>query len=168
MAWAGKARAVRSITVGALVCLLATGARAQSSLPSPRETPGVTDGRVNQGTIGQTICRRGWTRSVRPPEAYTEGMKRGDILAHGYPDRSLQNYQLDHLIPLELGGDPTDPGNLWAEPLHPADGWGAGLKDELEHKLNYLVCTGRLPLTAAQHDIATDWESAYNRYIIGE
>jgi hypothetical protein len=88
-----------------------------------------------------------------------------DLCAFGYSDRRLGHYQEDHLVPLELGGDPSDPRNLWLEPKAVAGGWGADRKDELEWVLNRLVSTGRLPLVEAQRAIATDWIAAYRRYV---
>ena len=56
----------------------------------------------------------------------------------------------DHLVPLDLGGAPYDPRNLWPEPRATADGWNADVKDELEAVLSRLVCSGRVPLAEAQ------------------
>jgi hypothetical protein len=148
-----------------LATLLASGARAQSSLPDASTTPGAINPAVTQKTIGETICARGWTRMVRPPVQYTEELKRQQIRTFGYHDRRLSQYEEDHLIPLELGGAPADPRNLWPEPRTSPDGWGADRKDELEFALNQLVCAGRLPLREAQRAIATDWIAAYRRYV---
>ncbi len=117
------------------------------SLPDPA---------VTQKTIGETICVRGWTRTVRPPEDYTYDLKRLQIRAYGYADRRLRDYEEDHLVSLELRGSPDDSRNLWPEPHHTADGWGSYRKDELENALNRLVCSGRMSLTDAQRAIATD------------
>jgi hypothetical protein len=65
------------------------------------------------------------------------------MAAFGYHDRRLSHYEEDHLIPLGLGGAPSDPRNLWPEPRTPPDGWGADRKDEPEFVLNQLVCSGR-------------------------
>src|SRR4051794_1537573 len=78
-------------------------------------TPGVLNPAVTQASIGATICRHGWTRTVRPPVFYTNGLKRRGLRAYGLTG-GLSNYQEDHLISLELGGSPTDPRNLWPEP----------------------------------------------------
>jgi hypothetical protein len=76
----------------------------------------------------------------------------------------LSSYEEDHLIPLELGGNPTDPKNLWPEP-HVAPGdWGSRRKDSLEDLLHRLVCEGRVPLAEAQRAIARNWIAAYQRY----
>ena len=59
-----------------------------------------------------------------------------------------------HLVPLELGGSPASPRNLWPEPHHVAGGWGSYRKDRLENRLNHLVCRGRITLAVARHAIA--------------
>jgi len=107
-------------------------------------TPGVLNPDVTQATIGATICRRGWTRTVRPPVSYTNGLKRRGLRAYGVAG-PLSDYQEDHLISLELGGNPTDPRNLWPEP-YPR----ASKVDQIENELNREVCAGRLTLADAQ------------------
>jgi len=107
-------------------------------------TPGVLNPAVTQATIAATICHRGWTRTVRPPVAYTN-----DLKAKGLAQYHLRGppsaFQEDHLISLELGGSPTDPRNLWPEP-YPR----ASAVDQLENDLNHRVCTGSLSLADAQ------------------
>jgi hypothetical protein len=80
----------------------------------------------------------------------------------------MSDYEEDHLVPLDLGGSPIDPRNLWPQPRTSADGWNANLKDELEAILGRLVCSGRLPLADAQRAIAANWIEAYRRYVMGE
>ncbi len=126
----------------------ATGAAAQSSLPEARLTPGAVNPAVTQATIDDTICVRGWTRTVRPPAWYTETLKRRQIREYGYIDHRLRLYEEDHLIPLGIGGSPSDPRNLWPEPREAADGWAAEQKDELELVLNRAVCGCEPPLTS--------------------
>lgn len=133
--------------------------------PNPRITPGALDPAVHQSNIRRTICVRGYSKSIRPPEEYTERLKRRGIRRYGYGDRRLRDYEEDHLISLELGGSPTSPRNLWPEPHHVIGGWGSYTKDRLEDRLHALVCRGRLPLAVAQRDIARDWISAYKRYV---
>ena len=140
-------------------------AAAQSSLPNPELTPGATDPQVTQENIQQTICVPGWSRGVRPPSRYTSALKRRQIRQYGYADRHLSPYVEDHLIPLSLGGSPTDPRNLWPEPWLPPDGWTADMKDALEAILPRLVCAGQLPLAEAQRAIASDWHLAYRRWV---
>lgn len=144
---------------------MAGQAWAQGALPDPVRTPGAINPDVTQANIGQTICVRGWTRTVRPPEEYTYRLKRRQMRAWGYADRRLRDYEEDHLVPLSLGGAPYDRGNLWPEPRYAADGWDADRKDELEARLAQLVCSGNVSLGEAQRAIARDWIAAYRRYL---
>lgn len=107
-------------------------------------TPGVLNPAVTQATIRATICRRGWTKTIRPPVSYTNDLKLRQLLRyglHGPPSA----FQEDHLISLELGGSPTDPRNLWPEP-YPR----ASAVDQIENDLNHRVCAGSLTLAEAQ------------------
>lgn len=125
------------------------------TLPDRRCTPGASDPRVRQANIYTTICRRGYTRRVRPPESVTEPEKLASMRAYG--DRgSPRRYEYDHLIALELGGAPNDPRNLWPEP-----GAIPNPKDRLENALRRDVCAGEITLGAARHQLAEDWVRAY-------
>lgn len=139
----------------------------QTGLPNASMTPGAVNRAVTQANIGDTICVRGWTRTVRPPESYTERLKRRQVRQYGYADRRLHLYEEDHLIPLELGGAPRDPRNLWPEPRHVADYMDASVKDRLENRLHRLVCERRIRLRVAQRMFATNWVEAY-RSIYGQ
>jgi len=134
-----------------------------ADLPDPRLTPGARDMAVDQSNIGRTICRRGYAQSVRPPRAYTDGLKREQIHQYRYPARDPRLYEEDHLIPLSLGGNPTDRRNLWPEPRRGA--WNAARKDELEFVLYRMVCGRRVSLAQAQREIASDWIEAWKRYV---
>lgn len=112
--------------------------------PDPALTPGVADPAVTQANIHSTICVRGWTRTVRPPVEYTNGLKVRQMRDYGETGPSSA-YQEDHLISLELGGDPTDARNLWPEP-YPR----ASAVDQIENELNAKVCSGDLTLAQAQ------------------
>ena len=133
-------------------------------LPDPSCTPGAVNPQVTTADLGTTICRAGWTATVRPPENVTGPEKDGSAAAYGYTG-SFSTGEYDHLVPLELGGDPNAPSNLW---LEPNDRAGASTvtntKDGLENRLRALVCAGQLSLGAAQEAIATDWVAALQRY----
>jgi hypothetical protein len=107
-------------------------------------TPGVVNSAVTQATIRATICKRGWTRTVRPPVSYTNALKARQLAQYrlrGPPSA----FQEDHLISLELGGNAADPRNLWPEP-YPR----AATVDQIENELNHRVCAGSLTLAEAQ------------------
>ena len=111
---------------------------------SPQLTPGALNPAVTPATLSTTICRHGWTRTIRPPVAYTNDLKRKGLRAYGLrgPPSAFQE---DHLISLELGGHPSDPRNLWPEPYPRASN-----VDRTENELNAAVCSGRLTLAEAQ------------------
>jgi hypothetical protein len=118
---------------------------------------------VTPATLGATICRSGWTATVRPPESVTGPEKRASMAAYGRSGAS--SYEYDHLVPLELGGAVNDPRNLWPEPDYPQRaGFYLNPKDRLESALRRRVCAGQLTLAAAQRAIAANWVAAYGRY----
>lgn len=125
--------------------------------PDGTRTPGATDPRVSQSNIADTICVPGWTKTVRPPVRVTNAIKVELMRAEGVNDSSA--YELDHLIPLELGGCPDCKENLWLEPYDPQP--GARQKDRVENFLHREVCSGDMPLEDAQKAIASDWYKIY-------
>jgi hypothetical protein len=132
----------RARTVGGLV------------LPDPRCTPGAINPSVTQADVGQTICRAGYSATIRPPESITESEKRTSLAAYG-DTGAPGDYEYDHLVSLELGGARNDPRNLWPEP-----GRSPNPKDAIEDELHRAVCDGEMSLAAAQVAIARDWPSA--------
>ena len=124
-------------------------------LPDSSCTPGVIDARVTQENLYQTICSKGYTKTVRPPVSYTNKLKAQQITEYGYTDINLRDYEEDHLISLELGGNPTEPRNLWPEP-----GDSPNPKDKIENLCNQKVCHGEITLAKAQQEIATNWTTA--------
>lgn len=130
--------------------------RDHGRLPDTSCTPGSVDPAVTQATIRSTICRPGWTKRVRPPESQTEHAKY-DIAYPAYHLPGGAPSELDHLVPLELGGS-NDITNLW-----PEAGRVPNPKDKVEDALRHAVCEGRVSLVAAQNAIASDWLTAESR-----
>jgi hypothetical protein len=123
-------------------------------LPDPRCTPGAINPAVTEANLATTICKRGWATSVRPPTSYTTPLKRRLMSAYG-DTGALSGSELDHLVPLELGGAPSDVRNLWPEP-----GASPNPKDAIENYLNHAVCSHKITLPVAQSAIALDWTKA--------
>lgn len=123
----------------------------RDQLPDPACTPGVPDPAVTEANLRTTICHGGWSSKVRPPRSYTDDLKRRQLRAYGLPVPTSA-YEEDHLIPISLGGSPTDPRNLWPEP-----GASPNPKDRVESAAARAVCSGHLQLQNAQKAIATDW-----------
>ena len=134
--------------------------RVRNGLEDRRCTPGAVSPAVRQATIFRTICRPGgYTDSVRPPQSYTEPLKYRLMAAYGYRGRSAGHFELDHLIPLELGGAPADPRNLWPEPL--GSRRNALQKDTVENRLRNEVCSREIKLALAQRQ-SLRWIAAYH------
>jgi hypothetical protein len=124
-------------------------ARHHGELPDRSCTPGAIDPAVTQADIGSTICRSGYTTTVRPPESQTEKFK-WDVAEPAYGQHDVSG-ELDHEIPLELGGA-NDARNLWVEA-----GSIPNPKDAVEDALNRAVCDGKVKLRDAQAAIAKNW-----------
>jgi hypothetical protein len=134
----------------------------EDALPDPSCTPGATNPAVTPSTIDSTICRSGYSSSVRPPESATYPEKRASMSAYGATG-STGTYEYDHLVSLEIGGAANAAANLWPEPL---DGsYGAVVKDRLEDRLHELVCSGEVGLAEAQRAEAGNWMTAYRRWV---
>jgi len=128
-----------------------------------KSPPGAINEDVTQDNIKQTICVGGWTATVRPSTVYTNGVKKKLMREQGLPEADISKYELDHFIPLALGGHPRKMENLWLQPLEGR--WGAKTKDRLEKTLQLLVCRGRLMLSQAREAIRTDWIGAFKKYV---
>ncbi|WP_020658755.1 hypothetical protein [Amycolatopsis benzoatilytica] len=131
------------------------GSRNGQSVPDPACTPGAINPGVTQANIDSTICKSGWTKTVRPAVSKTNKMKAATAKAYDLPAGETGEY--DHLVSLELGGAPDDPRNLWVEP-----GKIPNPKDAVENKLKDAVCSGLVPLATAQTAIAHSWTTAYD------
>lgn len=127
-------------------CHLHTAANGQP-LPDPACTPGGIDPAVNQSNIKTTICRPGYTATVRPAASDTDAWKRASQADYGVGSGG----EYDHLVSLELGGTNAT-SNLWPEP-----GTIPNPKDAVENRLHKEVCDGQITLAAAQQAIATNW-----------
>lgn len=122
-----------------------------AACPDYSPPPGALNPAVTQATIGTTICLPGWTRTVRPPTSYTTPLKAKQIAERNLPGTAA-DYEEDHFIPLELGGAPKDPLNLWPEPQTGPHA-SSGAKDRTENALKAKVCAGTMTLADARWSI---------------
>jgi hypothetical protein len=91
--------------------------------------------------------------------------RRDEILRrYGLPAGTHPDYEIDHLIPLCLGGS-NDLSNLWPQPRRSIEKtWNAEANDRLEHSVCEMACRGEIEIGAAQEVFATDWIAAYEKY----
>jgi len=123
-------------------------------LPDSHMTPG----EVDPNATLEKVCTVGYTKTVRNVSS-----SKKDHVYELYGIKRVPNqYEVDHLISLELGGT-NSMRNLWPQAYH-TETWNAYIKDGLEHQLNRMVCDGKLSLEEAQKAIATDWIKAYCTY----
>jgi hypothetical protein len=123
-------------------------------LPNPALTPGdVLPVNV------KTVCVPGYSRTVRdvPAAVQHQVYLRYDIRVH-----QPGEYEVDHLISLELGGS-NALANLWPQ-SYVTQPFNAHVKDALEAELHREVCAGTLPLAAAQQEIRGDWIKAWQAH----
>jgi len=131
----------RLATVLAVLLLAGCGSTQAPTSSQAQPLIGRLNPVVTQATIGDTICRRGWAQSVRPPASYTSRLKRSQLPKGA----SMRDYELDHLMPIELGGAPRDEANLRIVPIKRAKA-----DDRQEDKLHSAVCQGSMTLQAAR------------------
>jgi len=117
---------------------------------------------VTEGTVKKTICVPGYTKSVRPATSYTNGVKAKLLTEAGIDHSRIGDFELDHIVPLALGGHPRKLSNLVLQPWEGEH--GAKRKDSLEVRMHSLVCHGEVGLTEAQGCIAENWELCAAKY----
>lgn len=119
---------------------------------------GLATSEVTQTNIDKTICVPGWTSTIRPPATIARAIKVHMMNTQSIPIDRLGEYQLDHIVPLCLGGDPESLDNLQLQHNHDAK-----IKDKMERKICCMVCSGQVKLSEARKQIE-DWKSNYQFY----
>jgi hypothetical protein len=130
-----------------------SGCLARSAMPDPACTPGA----LMPGVTKSQICRSGYASSVRNvPQSKKDRAYAEYGVTHHFPGQ----YEVDHLVSLELGGS-NDTANLWPEAASPTPGFHQ--KDRVENYLHDQVCRGAISLRQAQIEIATNWMQVYRQ-----
>ena len=140
---------------------VALGSGREASATAPRASVSAVDAsqldpRVTQATVAQTIGVPGWSKRVRPPQSVTEPIKLRLMREHHYTD-SPHDYELDHFIPLEVGGS-SNLSNLWLEPIGEAR-----LKDKDENLAHREVVSGAWTLAQGQQYMRNHWRIHYRQ-----
>lgn len=128
-----------------------SGCVSSNALPDAACTPGS----VFPDATKEHVCTPGYTSQVRN---VPESVKDEVYAAYGVTSHEPGQYEVDHLVPLELGGS-NDIANLWPEPADPRPGFHE--KDQVENYLNSQVCDGAMSLQEAQSLIAHDWYKVF-------
>lgn len=142
------------------ILLLAISTLAFAQVLPPKATPGALNAQVTQANLKETACASGWTATVRPPASYTTKLKKEQMGALALIG-TAKDFEEDHRVPLELGGNPTDPANLWPQPW--ARPYGAHEKDQLENAVKRDLCKGTLTLEQARNIFLGDFWKEYKK-----
>lgn len=136
---------------------------AQHILPDRAKTPGETRGPLPLSEL----CRSGHATHVRRELSDGEWIKLKRVVyaRYGITHHQRGEYEVDHLISLELNGS-NGLSNLFPQTQRTL--WSAAVKDRLENVLHKNVCRGEMTLEAADTAIATNWIEAYKRYVGAE
>ena len=128
--------------------------------PDPRCTPGGADPSVTIEVLRNREWKTRCLRNCQTSEAQKHITYRWyGIRAPKHNSGNSQVCELDHLVPLELGGA-DGLGNIWPEcgPNSTAlEDRYFKVKDRVENYLADEVKRGRMSLQAAQRGIASDW-----------
>jgi hypothetical protein len=108
----GRIVNVRRLPLFVAALALSCSAWAQQGyIPDHTRTPGAID-----PDIASTVCVPGYTKTIRPPSSYTNHLKAKQMRELGLPGTPHDCHE-DHVVPLCVGGHPSDPGNLWPQPV---------------------------------------------------
>lgn len=113
-------------------------------------TPGAVNPELTQAVVCSPKFRTGPYRHV------TEKMKREVCAEYGQSNCPSHQYEIDHLISIELGGS-NSIQNLWPEPVDQPGVIGFHTKDVVENRAHKAVCDGQITLQQAQQAIRTNW-----------
>lgn len=130
-----------------------SGCQAHNGLPDSACTPGAI---IASATVSE-ICTSGYSSSVRNVPTSEKDQVYAE---YGITSHYSGQYEVDHLVSLELGGS-NDIANLWPELASPTPGFHQ--KDQVENYLHSQVCSGAIDLAKAQEEIATNWLAVYNQ-----
>lgn len=130
-----------------------SGCQAANALQDAACTPGD----ILPDATKEMICVPGYSKTVRNVPT---SVKDKVYAEYGVTSHVAGEYEVDHLVSLELGGS-NDISNLWPEAAEPKPGFHE--KDKVENWLHDQVCSGVIPLHDAQIEIATNWLTIYNR-----
>lgn len=159
---------------GGIVSLLLTIGSANAQGTGAYPNPLLTHGAIDRTLTPEYIC----SHSTLERRSVTTVQKKKIFQAYGVPYEDRAGYEVDHFIPLSLGGVNTcirhDGSedvtcNLWPQPHQKSfpeiAPWGSETKDKLEYRLYRLMCAGQISLQDAQVAITADWEDGYRQHV---
>lgn len=118
-----------------------------------------TPGAIFPNITKEDVCTSGYAKKVRN---VLVAVKHEVYKEYGITHHSPGEYEVDHLISLELGGS-NDIANLFPEAAEPRPGFHE--KDKIENYLHKQVCDGQISLKEAQYEISNNWLEVYQKIV---
>lgn len=143
---------------------------------------GFRDPKISDQNIDQTICAGGYSKTVRPAVSVTTPFKEQISAIYGLKD-PLEDYEGDHLIPIEDGGcpGPKECGdnfvkNFFDQPYCTNGGgctandprgyndnqMGAHQKDLVENFIHKELCSHKISLERVSYYLPLHWTECFN------
>ena len=169
-----KAEMVRALRAAAFLisafCFQFSAFSSDPVRPDPKLTPGDW---LKDVTVEQ-ITQRGYANKLNGGARHVTTAEKRQVFINyfGSVPACPGNYEIDHLISLELGGS-NDIKNLWPQ-SYLTTPWNSRVKDRLEDWMaarvrHSLASAGHGAATALlaqyQREIASDWIAAYQKYL---
>ncbi|MDQ6752917.1 MAG: hypothetical protein M3017_05790 [Actinomycetota bacterium] len=127
-------------------------------LPDPACTPGAIDPAVTQDNLASTICKSGYTTTVRAPVADTDKVKVLSLRQYGQTPAFTTEF--DHELSRSSSAAPTQYRTCGRSRTVQEPPGTTNPKDPVETQLNKAVCSHKIALAAAQNAIAHNWVTA--------
>ncbi len=126
-----------------------SGCISANGLPDPACTPGAIQASVTM----DPLCKPDFATPASPlPQELQDQV----FAEYGITSPAPGAYEIDHLIPVELGGS-NDIANLWPQPAEPRPGFQE--KNKVESYMHDQACAGWMTLSQAQDEMAKNWVS---------
>lgn len=127
------------------------GCQPNGNMPDEACTPGA----VFPAVTAEEICVPGYARKARNvPSSQKERI----YATYGIKTHSVGEYNIDHLISLQLGGSNED-ANLWPQAAEPRPGYREKIK--VENFLHAELCKGTIMLSEAQRLVGQHWRTVH-------
>ncbi len=126
--------------------------------PDRRCSPGAYYSKLTKAVICSSGFHTSTIRNVPDSEKHQVEIEYS-LAPEGYGS----TLEIDHIVSLELGGS-NDIANLYPEKATlPGGAPGYHVKDKLENRLHDMVCDGEIGLRSAQRQIASNWQTLYDK-----
>jgi hypothetical protein len=130
--------------------------------PKIKITPKITS-KNYQNNLPQTLCVGGQVSSAHSSDFSGKSGKL-QLCKFSYMGTSSKNYEEIRLAPPSVGGNPSDPRNLW--PKRQISAWDAAQKERGKFVTSRMVCTQEITLAEIQQAISANLIEVWKKLCI--